>query len=299
VETGNDTDTDSGLPITEIVPAAEAPSTPALVSKPVTDEVTLEYYEGEPVFSLYISQPGNMTQDSVLLGDECMVQSNLYRSKQKVINGGCFGDLDDLFDNVLLTETSDDRAPASFQVFETSDPNMVTLKRFMGSKQCEVCSNNRCEANEYTLPINECFFWVAKTDLGANFFTVVSRTDPIPNITFTFFEDAFCKTPYGSTLTGGGTDMCVGAKKPSPGATYDEGYEFREVIPENASIDDPVESYDISRWIRGTECQEGIRSAFFGTAQQETVRVPMSKCTEWETADKRVFYVKTNLGGAE
>merc|ERR1719150_2481957 len=157
--------------------------------------------------------------------------------------------------------------------------------------------DDRCVANEYTMPINRCFFWETKDD-GANFFTVVSRTDPLPNITLTFFMDPSCKTSYGRMLTGAGTDMCIGAKKPSPGATYDEGYEFRKVTAADESQEEPVESYDISRWIRGTECREGFRSTFFGTAKQETVRVSMSKCTEWEAGDGRVFYVETALGRA-
>lgn len=271
---------------------------PLPLSKPVSDEVTLEYYQNEPVFSLYISQMGeNFTQDNITMGDECMTHNNganLYRSKQKVINGGCFGDLDDRFDNVLLEGTSDDRAPESFQVFATGDPNMVDLKRFMGSKQCELCMNNRCEAMTYTLPINECFYWRSNPDAGDNFFTVVSRTDPLPNVTLSFYDDDACTTQYGTTLTGGGTDMCIGAKRPSPGASYDEGYEFRKPISDES--EGPIQSYDVSRWIRGTECREGFRSNFFGTAKQETVAVAMNKCTPWVAKDKRTFYVKLGLG---
>lgn len=290
-----------GIALPSDISFPEADDADEMVSKPVTDAVTLEYYSEEPTFSLFVTQmDDNVTQADMVNGDECMTESdaaNLYRSKQAVINGGCFGDLDDSFDAVEIEGTVDDLQPESFQPFIVAgDKNKVMLKRFMGSKQCEVCANNRCVAENYTLPINTCYKWESATGEGADFFVVVSRTDPFPDISFTIYEDTKCGKVFKTPLTGGGADICIGAKKPTPEGGYDEGFEFRQYMPVGDDAKPLVDTYDVTRWIRGTDCREGFRSAFMGSARKETVQVAMNKCVKWDTQGGRSFSVKATLG---
>merc|ERR1711994_326916 len=97
-------------------------------------------------------------------------------------------------------------------------PDMVDLVRFIGSKQCEVCRDDRCRAENYTLPINECFYWKSAPEEGSNFFVVVSRTDSVADITLTFYgaKDSKCASPVGGPLQGAGENLCVGGEYPSP-----------------------------------------------------------------------------------
>merc|ERR1712190_605611 len=92
----------------------------------LSDPETLQYYKDEPTFSLYISQmdDASANQSSIVDGDECMMSADggtmkesLYKSSQNVINGGCFGNLNDEYDTVKLVGTPDDDEPQSFQVF--------------------------------------------------------------------------------------------------------------------------------------------------------------------------------------